>query len=103
MNKDKFEILDVSEEKITESKVKLKIAQAAPIKQKYYFDLRLECMLPATLHYKVLAESAEQAAELIKGLSPNGVKHKLIGKRDIKLTVYDSGSSIIRFIKNLIR
>lgn len=67
-----------------------------------YYDVKVEVMLPATLTYKVLAESPHQAAELIKNKQPNAVKHRLIGRRENKLTVYDSGSTLIRFVKNLI-
>jgi len=81
-----------------EEEAKLKLP---PLKK--YYDVKIECMLPATLTYRVLAEDAMQAADLIKGISPTGVKHKLIGRKDIKLTVYDSGSSIIRWVKNLLR
>lgn len=67
-----------------------------------YFDVRIEVMLPATLHYRVLAESPEKAAEMIRNLPPNAVKHKLQGRREFKLTVYDAGSTMIKFIKNLL-
>lgn len=69
---------------------------------KKYFDVRVECLLPATLHYRVLAETPEEAAELIKKIQPNSVKHRLPGRKELKLMVYDSGSTIIRFIKNLV-
>lgn len=69
--------------------------------EKKYFDVKLECLLPATVTYRVLAKDAEEAARLIKNMNPTGVHHKLAGKKDIKLTVYDVGSSLIRFIKNL--
>lgn len=69
---------------------------------KHYYDVKVSCMLPATLTYKILAETPEQAAELIKGKSPNSVQHKLSGKKDIELKVYDSGSCIIKFIKKLL-
>lgn len=69
---------------------------------KYYYDLKLECMLPATLTYRVLAETPEQAVEMIKNLPPNSVRHKLHGRRDIKLMVYDAGCSVLRLIKNLV-
>ncbi len=72
-------------------------------KNKYYYDVRVECMLPATLTYRVLAESPEKAAEMIKGLSPTSVKHKLIGRKESKLMVYDAGSSIIKLIRNLFK
>ena len=71
------------------------------IKDKKYYDVRIECLLPATLTYRVLAEDAEQAASMIKSLQPNQVKHKLIGRKELKVLVYDSGSTIIRYVKNL--
>lgn len=77
------------------------MAKDDKLKEKKYFEVRVTAMLPATLTYRVLAESPEQAAELIKRVSPNSVKHSLIGKRDLKLMVYDAGSVILRFIKNL--
>lgn len=70
--------------------------------EKKYFDVKVDVMLPATLTYRVLAEDAQQAAEMIRGMSPIGVKHRLIGRKEIKLTVLDSGSTMIRFIKNLL-
>lgn len=73
------------------------------IKQKFYFDVRVECMIPATLTYKVLAENPEQAAAMIKGMTPHAVKHRLIGRKESKLMVYDAGSTIIKLIRNLFK
>src|SRR5437868_2224790 len=78
------------------------IKKIAAIKPTSYYDVKVECMLPATLTYKVLAETPDQAADMIKNLTPNSVKHKLIGRRESKLQVYDAGSTLIKFIKNLI-
>jgi hypothetical protein len=72
-------------------------------KPKFYYDVKVETMLPATLIYRVFAETPEQAAELIKNASPTGIKHKLPGKKDIKLSVYRAGCSVIEFMKNLVR
>lgn len=72
-----------------------------PVIKKYY-DVKVECMLPATLIYKVLAETPEQASQMIKQMSPVGVKHKLVGRKELKLSVYEAGSSMIRFVKNLL-
>lgn len=69
--------------------------------QKYY-DVKIECTLPATLTYRVLADDPANAIEKIKNLPPNEVKYKLIGRKEIKLFVYDAGSSMIRLVKNLI-
>ena len=70
-------------------------------KPKVYYDLKIESMIPATLHFRILAETPEQAVELLKNHQPVGVKHKLAGRKDSKITVYDSGSSIVRFFKRL--
>lgn len=82
---------------------KLKKEAAAKVKPKHYYDVKVECMLPAVLTYRVLAEDPNQASELIKNMQPTSVRHKLIGRRETKLSVYDSGSTMIRFIKNLFR
>lgn len=79
----------------------LKIAQSPPIKPKFYYDVKVECMLPATLTFRVLAEDAQQAADLIRGQAPIGVKHRLVGRKDIKLSVYDAGTTMLRWMKNL--
>jgi hypothetical protein len=70
--------------------------------QLHYFDVKVESMLPATLTYRVLAEDAQQAAEKIRGIQPNSVQHRLIGRKDTKLTVYDAGSTMIKWMKRLI-
>jgi len=57
--------------------------KSPPIKAKLYYDVKVECMLPATLTFRVLAEDAEQAAELIRGQNPTTIKHRLLGRKDI--------------------
>jgi hypothetical protein len=76
--------------------------QANQPKPKYYYDVKVECMLPAVLTYRILAETPEQAAELVKGQQPNSVQHKLIGRKEIVLRVYDASSTMIRFMKKLL-
>jgi hypothetical protein len=88
--------------RMADQKVKLKVPVVPPPKDKHYYDVKVECTLPATVTYRVLAEDPIQAAELIKGMSPVAVKHRLAGKKDIKLSVYRAGSSILEWMKNLI-
>jgi hypothetical protein len=76
--------------------------QANQPKPKYYYDVKVECMLPAVLTYRILAETPEQAAELIKNSQPNSVQHKLIGRKEMVLRVYDASSTMIRFMKKLL-
>jgi len=98
----------VKEAKIKAAKTKVKtkeeLAKEAKLnepKPKYYYDVKVECMLPATLTYRILAEDPQQAADLIKGQQPNSVHHKLMGRKEIMLRVYDSGSSMMRFMRKL--
>lgn len=72
-------------------------------KQLKYYDVKIEVQLPATVIYKVLAESPEQALELANRASPVSVKYNLLRKKDLKATVYDAGTTMIRFLKNFIR
>jgi hypothetical protein len=72
-------------------------------KPKFYYDVKVECMLPATLTYRVFAEDPNQASIMIKGLHPTSVKHRLIGRKEMKLAVYDAGCSMIRLVKNLFK
>jgi hypothetical protein len=105
-------ILTAEEKELEEQKKKLieqaKAERAKELKKKaalpppkFYYDVKVECMLPATLTYRVYAETPQQAAEMIRGLTPTMVKHRLIGRKEIKLMVYDAGSTMIKFIKNL--
>lgn len=70
--------------------------------EKKYYDVKVEVMLPATLTYRILAGNPEEALQLSKKAQPNAVRHRLVGKKDLKAMVYDAGSSIIRLVKNLV-
>jgi hypothetical protein len=71
-------------------------------KPKFYFDVKVETMIPATLIYKVLAEDAQQASDLIYNTKPNYIDYRFNHKKNIKLTVYKMGCSIILFMKNMV-
>ena len=79
-----------------------KLPQSPPIKPKFYYDVKVESMIPATLTFRVLAETPEEAAGLIRGMNPTSVKHRLLGRKDLKLSVYDAGSTMMRWMKNLL-
>lgn len=114
MTTDKSEIKDIrTPEEHAEEQKKKAIAEAKKEREelkkkanqpkpKFYYDVKVECMLPATLTYRVLAEDPQQAAELIKGKSPNAVHHKLQGRKEMVLRVYDASGCMIRFMKKLL-
>lgn len=70
---------------------------------KFYYDVKIECLLPATVTYRVLAETPEKAAEMIKGMSPTSVKHRLVGRKELKMMVYDAGCNFLKLVRNLVR
>lgn len=82
-------------------KTALAHTKSPPIKAKHYYDVKVECMLPATVTFRILAETPEEAAGLINGAQPISVKHRLLGRKDIKLSVYDAGSTMLRWMKNI--
>lgn len=69
--------------------------------QPKYWDVKMEVLLPATLTYKVLAKSPEEALEKARKGSPQNVQYKLAGKRDMKAWVYSVGNSIVQLVKYL--
>lgn len=76
-----------------------KIAKEIPVKVP--FDIKVETMVPAILTYRIMAETPEEAVQLLKNQTPRNISYKLNSKKDIKLSVYDVGSCILRLIKNL--
>jgi len=70
-------------------------------KPKFYYDVKVEVMLPAILTYRVLAEDPEKAAAMIKGMHPTSIKHRLIGRKELKLIVYEAGCTVIKYMRNL--
>lgn len=80
----------------------MSIEKVKPIIKKYY-DIRVECMLHSTLNYRILAETPEQAAELYKYQQPVGVKYKLAGRKESKVSVSEAYSSIILFVRKLFK
>jgi hypothetical protein len=71
-------------------------------KVKSYFDVRIESTVPAIITYRVLAEDAQQALELIKNKSPNSVQYKLPAAKKLIAKVYTSGGNMMLFMKKLL-
>jgi len=71
-------------------------------KPKHLYDVKVDALLPATLTYKVLAESPEQAVDLLQGKQPVSVQYKLAGRKEFKAKVYEAGCLIVKYARNLI-
>jgi len=68
-------------------------------KEKKYYDIRLEALVPCTITYRIFADDEHDALAQMSKKSPSGVRPNVAKKRDIKAVVYDAGSSIVRFAK----
>ena len=68
-----------------------------------YYDIKMECMIPTTLTYRVMAETPEDAARLIENSNPIAVKTKIPLKKPLKLMVYEAGTTMMVFVKNFFR
>lgn len=64
-------------------------------KTKKNYIIKLEVMVPAVLHFKILASSPEEALEQINKLAPIQIKPDIKRRRNLKATVCESGYSSI--------
>lgn len=71
-----------------------------PKAQPQFFDVKVECLLPATLTYRVLAMDANEAVKLSMSKPPNHIRHNIPARRNIKATVYKAGELGIKYTKN---
>jgi len=77
--------------------------QSEDKKEKRYFDIRVDALVPCSMTYRVLAENEEDALKQMDKKDPTSFKPKLIAKKLVKATVYEAGSLMIRLVKNYIR
>ena len=91
---------DLDKKKLTKKELAKKELVEKELAKKWY-DVKIEALIPATLIYRVQSTSPEETAELIKNIKPIHVSYKLNGRRELKLVVCESGSSIIKYFKNL--
>jgi hypothetical protein len=108
MTIDKTEADTVIEQLLKEEKpapkkeIKKQAAKETP-KQKQYFDVKLEVLLPATLSYRVLALDEEEAIKETAKRAPDNLKPKYAAKKLLKASVSAAGTSFIRLVKNFNR
>jgi hypothetical protein len=69
--------------------------------EKQFYTIEVEAWTKSTLKYKVLAESPEEAVELIdKSAMLNPPLTKVNGMKKISAKVYKYGTNMIKLIKN---
>jgi hypothetical protein len=73
---------------------------------KSYFTVKMEVMSPVVLTYRIYAESPEEAVTLAvkqSGQQMTSPPQIIWGRlKHLKATVYASGSSLVKYVKNLV-
>jgi len=87
-----------SSQKDFEDKIRLK----KEANETHTYDVKIECMVPAVMTYRITAKNPEEALTKTKSARPTNIQYKHGGKRDKKAMVYDAGLSIVRLVKNLV-
>ena len=67
-----------------------------------HYDVVIETYIKAKIKYRLYAESPEKAVQLAHKRNPDHIQYEFHNRKDIKITVYDAGMLIIRWIKNII-
>src|SRR5271154_4571699 len=90
----RFNRLRISKDKMIEKK------KDPPKPQPKYYSIELEALVPATFKYRILANSPEEAAELILKAHPIQ-QPKLIfaGMKRLSAKIFDYGTRIIKYSK----
>jgi hypothetical protein len=89
-----------TEKKKKEEAEKNKKLPPTPAKVKKHFDVRLECLVPCIVQYRIYADDEQDALQQMDKKTPSSIKPNIFRKKNIKATIYDAGSSLIRHIKN---
>jgi hypothetical protein len=66
------------------------------------YDVKIAANVPATLTFRVNAKSPEEALQKTKTMSPNSVQYKLPARKNIKATIYQAGTSLVKLVKNML-
>ncbi len=68
--------------------------------EKKYFCVEVEALVPTVIKYRVLAESAEKAIDLINNASIlETPRQRISAAKRIKAKVYDFGTIMLRYTK----
>ena len=73
---------------------------AKQIKQKTYFDVKIEALVPCLLTYRILADDENSAIEQAIKIPPNHIKPNGRPRNFIKATVYAAGSLWVKLTKS---
>jgi len=64
------------------------------------FDVVVECLVPSKITFKVLAEDENEAIDKVNSYSPHKFIPNISKRKNIKATVYDSGTINIKASRN---
>ncbi len=71
------------------------------IPEKFWFDVRMDCLIPATLHFRIQAENPEEALLLSRHKPPRSIAYEPQRRKALKVRIYEGGSCLLRLAKQL--
>lgn len=70
---------------------------------KQYYDVIVEGKIPIIFMWKILASSPEEAYQISKKRAPHDKKYSMSSFLEHKIVVLLSGTSLVKYIKNIVR
>lgn len=96
-SEEEIKLEETKKKKIEEERIKKEAA--AKKAEKRFYDVKVSALIPCELVYRIFAESPELALGQIDKQSPREMKPNLRRKKNIKATVYEAGSSLLKHTK----
>jgi hypothetical protein len=69
--------------------------------KKQFYDIKLEVLVPTTFTFRVEAENEDKAVENINKLKPKNIKPDYNKKINLKASVYQAGTHMLKLTKVL--
>lgn len=96
-SEEEIKVEEAKKKKAAEDKIKKEAA--AKKAEKRFYDVKVSALVPCELVYRIFAESPELALDQIDKQTPKNMKPNIRGKKNIKATVYEAGSSLLKHTK----
>lgn len=82
-----------------EKKKEVKKSEKDIKKPDILYNVVIETLVPTSITYRIYAQNPEEALDKMKRANPTNIQPILRKKRDLKATIYEYGSLIIKLTK----
>ena len=70
--------------------------------KKQYYDIKVDCIAPITYTYRIYADDEQSALKEIYKRPPTSSRPNYQARKILKATVFNAGSSLIKFVKKFV-